>query len=108
MARKGFVSRDGTVTDADASTAAEKAKAVEIKKQLERLVKAIVDEDDYRVEIADEVIRTLASSKDLKSQKLPSLYPSFSSPPLPLLLPRRSIHHHHLRDPYLLMGSWVS
>ncbi|KAB2626268.1 U-box domain-containing protein 9-like [Pyrus ussuriensis x Pyrus communis] len=69
MARKGFVSGEGTVTDADAPTAAEKAKAVEIKKQLERLVKAIVDEDDYRVETADEAIRTLASLKDLKSQK---------------------------------------
>ncbi|KAM1039109.1 hypothetical protein ACFX13_034430 [Malus domestica] len=69
MARKGFVSGEGTVTEADASTAAEKAKAVEIKKQLERLVKAIVDEDEYRVETADEAIRTLASLKDLKSQK---------------------------------------
>ncbi|KAB2597332.1 protein LUTEIN DEFICIENT 5 [Pyrus ussuriensis x Pyrus communis] len=38
-----------------------------------------------------------------RSQKLPSLYPYFSSPLLPLLLPHRPIHHHHhLRNPYLL------
>ncbi|KAM1095880.1 hypothetical protein EV1_010747 [Malus domestica] len=69
MARKGVVSDEGTVTDADKSTVAAKAKAVEIKKQLERLVKAIVDEDDYRVETADEAIRALSYLKDLKSKK---------------------------------------
>jgi hypothetical protein len=42
------------------------AKATELKKELQRLVKAIVDEDDYKVETADEAIRTLSSLKDLK------------------------------------------
>jgi hypothetical protein len=42
------------------------AKATELKKELQRLVKAIVDEDDYSVETADRAIRTLSSLKDLK------------------------------------------
>lgn len=49
------------------------AKATELKKELQRLVKAIVDEDDYRVETANEAIRTLGSLKDLKSNKSLSL-----------------------------------
>lgn len=45
------------------------AKATELKKELQRLVKAIVDEDDYKVETADRAIRTLSSLKDLKLNK---------------------------------------
>ncbi|KAM1116454.1 hypothetical protein TB2_006858 [Malus domestica] len=37
--------------------------------ELERLVKAMVDEDDYRVKTADEAIRALSSLKNLKSKR---------------------------------------
>ncbi|KAM1000322.1 hypothetical protein ACFX13_007102 [Malus domestica] len=37
--------------------------------ELERLVKAMVDEDDYRLKTADEAIRALSSLKNLKSKK---------------------------------------
>lgn len=41
-------------------------KATELKKELERLVKAILDDDDYKVEIIDEVMRILSALKELK------------------------------------------
>ncbi|KAM1227753.1 hypothetical protein ACFX2I_006979 [Malus domestica] len=37
--------------------------------ELEKLVKAMVDEDDYRVKTADEAIRALSYLKNLKSKK---------------------------------------
>ncbi|GLT32333.1 hypothetical protein SLA2020_348480 [Shorea laevis] len=45
------------------------AKATELKKELQRLVKAIVDEDDNKLEMAEKAIRTLSSLKDLKLNK---------------------------------------
>ncbi|KAK9998017.1 hypothetical protein SO802_017620 [Lithocarpus litseifolius] len=42
------------------------ARAMELKKELWRLVKEIVDEDDYMVETADQAITTLCSLKYLK------------------------------------------
>lgn len=67
MARAGVLEETETETESDSFMVA--AKAMEIKKQLERLVKAIVDEDDYRVETADEAIRALSSLKGLKLKK---------------------------------------
>lgn len=67
MARTGVLEETETETESDSSMVV--AKAMEIKKQLERLVKAIVDEDDYRVETTDEAIRALSSLKGLKLKK---------------------------------------
>ncbi|RXH83862.1 hypothetical protein DVH24_013107 [Malus domestica] len=41
--------------------------------ELERLVKAMVDEDDYRVKTADEAIRALSSLKNLKSKSFTAM-----------------------------------
>ncbi|KAL6146879.1 hypothetical protein ACLB2K_057556 [Fragaria x ananassa] len=47
----------------------DKEAAMEIKKQLRKLVKDIVEEEDYRVETAEEAMRALSSLKNLKSSK---------------------------------------
>ena len=47
----------------------DKEAAMEIKKQLRKLVKYIVEEEDYRVETAEEAMRALSSLKNLKSSK---------------------------------------
>ncbi|XP_061987688.1 U-box domain-containing protein 9-like isoform X2 [Populus nigra] len=44
-------------------------KATELKKELEKLVKAILDEEDYRVEATDEAMRVLSVLKELKFKK---------------------------------------
>eukprot|EP00258_Populus_trichocarpa_P030641 XP_024446660.1 U-box domain-containing protein 9 isoform X2 [Populus trichocarpa] len=44
-------------------------KATELKKELEKLVKAILDEEDYRVEVTDEAMRVLSVLKELKFKK---------------------------------------
>ncbi|CAL9003717.1 unnamed protein product [Prunus brigantina] len=69
MARTGVLEETETETETESDSSMVAAKAMEIKKQLERLVKAIVDEDDYRVETADEAIRALSSLKGLKLNK---------------------------------------
>lgn len=59
------MARTGVLEETDVSAKA----AMEIKKQLRRLVKDIVEEEDYRVETADEAIRALSSLKDFKTSK---------------------------------------
>lgn len=49
------------------------AKSLELKNQLQRLVKAIFDEDDYTVETIDEAITLLYSLRNLKPNKSLSL-----------------------------------
>ncbi|KAJ6697304.1 hypothetical protein OIU85_003653 [Salix viminalis] len=44
-------------------------KAAELKKELEKLVKAILGEEDYRVEVTDEAMRVLSGLKELKFKK---------------------------------------
>jgi hypothetical protein len=44
-------------------------KVTELKKELEKLVKAILDEEDYRVEVTDEAMRVLSVLKKLKFKK---------------------------------------
>lgn len=45
-------------------------KAVELKKELQRLVKAILDEDDYGgLQVTNEALRVLSCLKDLKLKK---------------------------------------
>ncbi|KAJ7973584.1 RING-type E3 ubiquitin transferase [Quillaja saponaria] len=59
MAKAGVLESDGIVS----------TKALELKEKLQRLVKIIVDEDDYSVETTDEAIRTLSALKYLKPKK---------------------------------------
>lgn len=59
------MARTGVLEETDVSA----KEAMEIKKQLRRLVKDIVEEEDYRVETADEAIRALSSLKDFKMSK---------------------------------------
>ncbi|XAR60914.1 Ubiquitin--protein ligase [Bertholletia excelsa] len=49
------------------------AKATELKKELQRLMKAIVDDEDFSVDTVDQASKTLSALKDLKSKKPVSL-----------------------------------
>ncbi|XP_073039283.1 U-box domain-containing protein 9-like isoform X1 [Primulina eburnea] len=59
MAKSGVVERDPTTV----------AKAMELKKELQKLVKAIVDEDDVNLEAIDRAHQMLCDLKELKLKK---------------------------------------
>ncbi|XP_010243171.1 PREDICTED: U-box domain-containing protein 9 [Nelumbo nucifera] len=63
MAKTGVVETDPTVV----------AKVAELKKELKRLVKIIVEEDESRTETFDQAIEALSGLKDLKYKKSLSL-----------------------------------
>ncbi|GLT26409.1 hypothetical protein SLA2020_014770 [Shorea laevis] len=56
MAKTGVFSSDSTVI----------AKATELKKELQKLVKTIVDDDDYSIETIDQAKETLSTLKELE------------------------------------------
>ncbi|KAA8543555.1 hypothetical protein F0562_021699 [Nyssa sinensis] len=59
MAKTGVFESDPTMV----------AKATELKKELQRLVKTIVDDDDFNVETIDRANQTLTALKDLKLKR---------------------------------------
>ncbi|KAJ0053877.1 hypothetical protein Pint_01474 [Pistacia integerrima] len=59
MAKTGVFDSDPTVM----------AKATELKKELQRLVRLIVDDEDYRTEMIDQAKETLSALKELKMKK---------------------------------------
>lgn len=59
MAKTGVFDSDPTVM----------AKATELKKELQRLVRLIVDDEDYRIEMIDQAKETLSALKELKMKK---------------------------------------
>ncbi|KAJ4829276.1 U-box domain-containing protein 9 [Turnera subulata] len=59
MAKTGVFDSDPTVM----------AKATELKKELQRLVRTIVDDEDYRTETLDQARETLCALKELKMKK---------------------------------------
>uniref|UniRef100_A0A5B6YH20 RING-type E3 ubiquitin transferase n=1 Tax=Davidia involucrata TaxID=16924 RepID=A0A5B6YH20_DAVIN len=72
MAKTGVFESDPTMV----------AKATELKKELQRLVKAIVEDDDLNVETIDRANQTLCALKDLKLNRTISfkLHESFAFP----------------------------
>uniref|UniRef100_A0A2P2L417 Spotted leaf protein n=1 Tax=Rhizophora mucronata TaxID=61149 RepID=A0A2P2L417_RHIMU len=56
MAKTGVFDSDPTVM----------ARAMELKKELQKLVKTILDDDDYRVETVDQAKEALCALKELK------------------------------------------
>ncbi|KAA8538944.1 hypothetical protein F0562_025636 [Nyssa sinensis] len=73
--------------------------ATELKKELKRIVKAIVDEDDYTVEATDRAIQTLCALKDFKLKHTPSLGLDNLTVPDEFLCP---ISRELMRDPVVL------
>ncbi|XP_031255663.1 U-box domain-containing protein 9 [Pistacia vera] len=59
MAKTGVFDSDPTVM----------AKATELKKELQRLVRLLVDDEDYRTEMIDQAKETLSALKELKMKK---------------------------------------
>lgn len=59
MAKTGVFDSDPTVM----------AKATELKKELQKLVRTIVDDDDYLTETIDQARNTLCALKELKMNK---------------------------------------
>ncbi|GKU85957.1 hypothetical protein SLEP1_g552 [Rubroshorea leprosula] len=59
MAKTGVFNSDPTAI----------AKATELKKELQKLVKTIVDDDDYSIETIDRARETLSALKELKTKK---------------------------------------
>ncbi len=58
------MTKSGAVLESDKA-----AKVMEVKKKLWKLVKTIVDEDDYKIETADEAIAALCTLKFFKDSK---------------------------------------
>lgn len=74
MAKTGVFDSDPTVT----------AKAAELKRELQRLVRAIVDDEDYSTETVDQAKDALFALKELKLRKRSvslKLHDTLSSPP---------------------------
>ncbi|KAI9077728.1 hypothetical protein K1719_040334 [Acacia pycnantha] len=76
MAKSGVVAAD--------SDPAAAAKVLELKKELNRLVNSIVDDDDCRIQTIDQAREVLSSLKDLKLRKTSSSSPSSQSSDLKL------------------------
>lgn len=80
------------------------AKATEMKRELQRLMKAIVEDDDCSIETFDKASKTISSLKDLKFKR--SLSHKLDSVPIPehFLCP---ISSELMKDPVILATGQV-
>ncbi|KAJ4728418.1 RING-type E3 ubiquitin transferase [Melia azedarach] len=73
MAKTGIVDSDSTVM----------AKTIELKRELDKLVRLIVDDEDYRTETIDQAKETLCALKQLKMKKRSSSVKLHETVPCP-------------------------
>lgn len=97
MAKTGIVDSDSTVM----------AKTIELKRELDKLVRLIVDDEDYRTETIDQAKETLCALKQLKMKKRSSSVKLHETVPCPEEF-KCPLSKELMRDPVVLSSGQVS